>query len=786
MNSSTSRRRSATQPSDAKGLLDQLEKSFLHALRTGEGEAAPAALLWADADKQWAALVERLQTALPHLFVLGSYDVAKRTGPAIWLRCVIDRVLEDVTLDPDVVPILYLPGVARQSLRAGDECGRELQPLVELQYRGRVWHQKNGRDWTVEAFLVSEDGLQLDVAQDAKTREAAQRSLPLLAETPLDGLRDHRLEADDFDRLAVSDPTRDLLRWMGAGDALRKTENEARWKAFCGVCNSDFRFDPDRKSPSDAALALVEGSGKWANVWQRFREAPKLYPDIAKLMHVTGTPLLYQNSERDAHGNAQAEARLRHDLSTVADLPHATALAKMAMLEAEHGKRRQWVWAQLGESPLAGALAPLAKLAIATAATLGGATIDAAITLYVTDGWRCDRAALEALASVKQPADVALVQSVVRALYLPWLDASARHFQSLIDGAEKAVRTKVSGSQHEKDSCLMFADGLRYDVASMLAERLEAKGYRARLSHRLAPLPTVTATAKPFATLSHDKLEGSEDIVDFNPRIKNSPQTANAQRLRDDMAGRGIDLLGEEIRPARQGAIGGWVEIGKLDELGHKLGARLAGQIDTEIEMLIDQATGLIEAGWTRIRIVTDHGWLLMPGGLPHVAMPSHLTATKWSRCATVKGDAKPAVPVHAWHWNSHVRIASPPGVGSFAANTEYSHGGISPQECVIPELVVERGDGSTNASISAVSWRGMRCRVSVTMNDPSVVVDLRLNWKQATTSIAAAAKEVGPAGEASLAVADDSHEGAAAMVVVVDVAGNVLDRKSTTVGEAS
>ena len=59
----------------------------------------------------------------------------------------------------------------------------------------------------------------------------------------------------------------------------------------------------------------------------------------------------------------------------------------------------------------------------------------------------------------------------------------------------------------------MFADGLRYDVAGMLAERLEAKGYRVRLSHRLAPLPTVTSTAKPFATLSHDKLEGGEESV---------------------------------------------------------------------------------------------------------------------------------------------------------------------------------------------------------------------------------------------------------------------------------
>ena len=255
--------------------------------------------------------------------------------------------------------------------------------------------------------------------------------------------------------------------------------------------------------------------------------------------------------------------------------------------------------------------------------------------------------------------------------------------------------------------------------------------------------------------------------------------------MRDDMAGRSIDLLGEDIRPPKQGSTGGWLETGKLDELGHKLGVRLAAQIDNELEMLLDQMTGLIESGWTRIRIVTDHGWLLVPGGLEHFEVPKHLTSTKWSRAATVRGDAKPDVPIYPWHWNPHVRIASPPGARSFVRNTEYSHGGISPQECIVPELVVERGGGGTSASITAVAWRGMRCRVSVTTNDPTVRVDLRTNWKQATTSIAASAKEVGPAGEQSLAVADDSHEGHAAMVVVVDGTGNVLDRKATTVGEA-
>jgi hypothetical protein len=38
--------------------------------------------------------------------------------------------------------------------------------------------------------------------------------------------------------------------------------------------------------------------------------------------------------------------------------------------------------------------------------------------------------------------------------------------------------------------------------------------------------------------------------------------------------------------------------------------------------------------------------------------------------------------------------------------------------------------------------------------------------------------------GKASLAVADDANEGMAAFVVVLDSAGNVVQKKSTTVGE--
>jgi hypothetical protein len=79
-----------------------------------------------------------------------------------------------------------------------------------------------------------------------------------------------------------------------------------------------------------------------------------------------------------------------------------------------------------------------------------------------------------------------------------------------------------------------------------------------------------------------------------------------------------------------------------------------------------------------------------------------------------------------------------------------------------------------------------MRCRVRVQTNDPSVKVDLRTNWKQAGTSIVTAAKEAGTSGEVSLAVVDDTYEGAAASVVLLDREDKVIASQTTCVGEKS
>jgi hypothetical protein len=434
---------------------------------------------------------------------------------------------------------------------------------------------------------------------------------------------------------------------------------------------------------------------------------------------------------------------------------------------------------------MAVALAPLARLATMARLPVGGPTLEAVADAYAADGWRCDRAALEAIATPSSLADAAVVSGVVRTLYEPWLDASTRHFQTLVANRAGDLRELASCSPTLKETCVLFADGLRFDVAGMLLEKLESRALRVRLGHRLSAVPTVTATAKPLAMPALGIVVGPGIAEDFAPYLHGTTQAAVAPKLREQMARQGIAVLdADDSRMPSVGVGVGWAEVGRLDELGHKLGAGLASQIDVEVERIADRVVALLEGGWARVRVATDHGWLLLPGGLPKVELPAYLIATKWARCAAVRGNSSPAVPSYPWHWNPDVLIASPPGIGSFRAEVEYAHGGVSLQECVVPELIVERPEGVARATILSLQWRGMRCRVGVNASDPSARIDLRLKWKDGGTSLVPSPKEVGPSGEVSLAV-DDVNEGAAATVVVLDADGNVLDRRPTTIGES-
>ena len=768
-------------------LIEALKKSLSVAGRNAPGEVPPAAILWTDTDGQWQPLVEQLRRTMPELLVYGSYTPEHRQGPAIWLRCVIERALAEMPITENKIPVVYLPKISRQILRAVDDCPDSLKPLVELQYRGTTWCQRNGRDWTVEAFLVSEEsGLGLDVAKDDATRRAMRGSLPQLAVASLFRLRGKRLEAEDFDKLMVEDTPRNLLEWISEPTEARKRWDQARWAAFCSRCKAEYSFDPEGDGEIVAGEKLGLSEGPWMGVWERFAEAPSLYPGIPNLLRQAKPAILPFRKETWPDENDIAEKNLREALREFSGLGPAEARARIAMLESEHAPRRQWVWAQLGMSPLALAMEYLSALAKHTATALGGDSPKGMADLYAQGAYLADDAALRASAEVRSAEDWRSVAAVIHAVYLPWLQDTAEHFQKLV-GANPLPGNdaRAEDATIEPGTCVLFVDGLRFDLGVRLSQLAQNRNLRVNQNRRWAALPTVTATAKPAVSPVTQKLIGHRLPADFSPEIRDAGQPLNSARFKDLVTGMGFQWLSEaETGKPFDADARAWTEYGEFDKLGHTIQAKLAAQVQDILELLINRIDALIAAGWKQVNVVTDHGWLLAPCNLDSMVLPKYLAESRWARCATIKPESQAKIPTAGWYWNSSEVFAYATGARCFGNGIQYAHGGLSLQECLLPELTFH-GDtavSDTVVRIVDVQWLKMRCRITVEPFVAGMNLDIRTKASDAGSSLASP-KPVDAEGKAGLLVEDASLEGTAASVVLLDVSGRVVAKRPTTIG---
>lgn len=754
-------------------------------------QVAPVVVLWTDKDRQWEPLLPRLPEALPQLLTLGSYKPEEKTGPAIWLKCMIARKLPEADWPENTVPILYLPGVSRHELRAVEDCPKELQPLAELQYRGVWFTQENTKDWTVYAFLTSKrGGLGLDVASTEETREAILNALTKLADVPVAELRGRRLHAEDFRELLQPDLVRQLLRWLDEPKVTQESWTPEEWQAFCASCRGRYSFDPEKGGELVGAEKLGARQGAWEQVWQRFAEAPAAYPHLPKLLwrvKPEDEDTLFFHRDSWPQLNERAEEELRGELLKLESLPPGEVAEKLQELEAKHGERRNWVWAKLHRAPLAQALEYLVVLAQVTRKPLGGDSPEAMATAYVAEGWQADAAVLGALAIVKAAQDVKAIKAAIRAVYKPWLESGAERFQELVWEGYPEDHSAFSKAlaEVEPGTCILFADGLRLDLGKRLRKDLEDVGLAVEESRRWVPLPPVTPTAKPAVSPVADLITGEGvDGVEFRPAVRETGQPLTVDRFRKLLVSRGFQVLGLDETGDPEGRA--WTEYGEIDRHGHDEGWKLARRIGEEVGGLVDRIRRLFDAGWREIRVVTDHGWLLLPGGLPKVEMPHYLVESRWTRCGMLKPGSKVELPTAPWHWNPDVTLVLAPGIGSFRANTEYSHGSLSLQECVVLNLVVRPGQpGGPMATLESIRWVGLRCRVRVTGAEPGWRVDLRTKAADPKSSLAKdkEPKAIELKGETSLVVNDPDYEGMAAVVVLLDSDDRVVAKRNTTVG---
>jgi len=305
-----------------------------------------------------------------------------------------------------------------------------------------------------------------------------------------------------------------------------------------------------------------------------------------------------------------------------------------------------------------------------------------------------------------------------------------------------------------------------------------------RFEHEWAALPTVTATAKHAWIPLAEKLGGPLEGEGFEPKEQSSGKTITHARFKQLIEKLGISFLTSDLTLFPTACA--WTEFGSVDTYGHNQGAKLAWRVEEELAGLQQRILELVHGGWVKVKVITDHGWLLLPGGLPKAELPKHLTASRWNRCAIPSAGAQHGYPMTSWFWDSAEAVVLAPGVSCFAAGMEYAHGGLTLQESLIPSLTVSAKEtgGAKSVVLREMKWSGMRLNM-ILEGAAGLTVDLRSKVADASTSFAASTTTAAEDGQkTSLLVADDGQLGAAAFLVVVDQAGQPIFKQSIVIGE--
>jgi hypothetical protein len=229
-----------------------------------------------------------------------------------------------------------------------------------------------------------------------------------------------------------------------------------------------------------------------------------------------------------------------------------------------------------------------------------------------------------------------------------------------------------------------------------------------------------------------------------------------------------------------------WCEAGNIDHEGHDRGWKLAKHLETMLGEIADRVERLLTAGFESIRIVTDHGWLLMPGGLPKTELAASLAENAWGRCAALKPGAFTDERLYPWFWNPHQEFALADGISCYRAGMEYAHGGLSLQECLTLQLTVSIDSATRSGSvqITDIVWKGLRCKVAVEGEANALFLDLRTQAGNSAASIVLDPKPFKEDGTSSVVVEDEDMQGREATIVILDAAGHLIAQRSTVIAK--
>jgi hypothetical protein len=477
--------------------------------------------------------------------------------------------------------------------------------------------------------------------------------------------------------------------------------------------------------------------------------------------------------------NEEKEEALRIALEKVSELHPKEGLKKLETLEQQHGIRRAWVWAELGHAPLANALPHLLQMAEICAGSFPTSEIKELQKYYETTGFKADQAMRRSLASVKKEKDKSAMIKVIRTIYQPWLEYMTQKFQDLV--AKDSIIFLNPAPITESDEFILFVDAMRFELGMEFFERMGSAGYKTSITAGWSAIPSLTPTAKPAISPLSSLVSPKSNCNEFRPQLLNGKDLVTAT-FRSALSDADCVFVSSasDIQVGRRH----WQEIGDIDTKGHTEQAGIVRRIEELFEQVQETITTAFEKGIKRIKIVTDHGWLLLPGGLPKQELNRDLAETRWGRCALIKEGASTTLLHLPWRWNPGVFIAYAPGISFFKKNEEYAHGGISIQECLVPLITVDNNSAaaSSTAKLKEFKWINLTCKIETDHAPDGYLVDIRTKYDAADTSIVLSERKSIRDNKVTLMVDDDAID-KSATIVLMNEQGVILDKKPTLVG---
>jgi hypothetical protein len=345
------------------------------------------------------------------------------------------------------------------------------------------------------------------------------------------------------------------------------------------------------------------------------------------------------------------------------------------------------------------------------------------LSWYAETGWQVDRAhrRLE-LARTELGAFGELEEGLIaaRKAYDEWLDTLLTRFTSAVaDGALDIGQLVRQGEIHDQfvatalpaRTAYVWVDALRFELGVELVEALRPVAEEISLHAAVAAAPTLTPVG--MANL----VPGAASTLRVGLDGDRIAVKVGATEVKD-VAGR-RDLL-----RARHGTVAD-LDLNDASQKGEKALARAIGDADlvllrsqevdavgesgllsvawshfeTVTNLLASVVARLAQAGVERVVISADHGFIALGqdvGSQRVVDAPAGATGTVKRRVFVGRGGVpNPAtvrVPLAACGVTSDLDVVVPRGLAVFRAGggRQFFHGGLSPQELVVPVIVVQ------------------------------------------------------------------------------------------------